>query len=457
MKKRVFSALAIALVAVIAITTLVACNPYKWDSIGGGDATADVVSNGGYVVKQGNYIYYINGFVGADANNTWGTPVKNALVRAELNEDGTINNASTKVLAPKVIHSTAKNGGIAIFGGWVYYATPNSNKDKYGVASTTNMDFMRTRIDGSETQFITTINSRSANYIFTADRVLYFLNGKIDYVLYNDAKVGAEGTLVEDVAQVSWKYGTDSIYFVQNVTGTDSYKNYNKLVTIKMNGADEQVLATEDTYLADGQEAVDNPLNVFKFNLLDMYIESDGDVTLYYVKTHTLNGNAVTDGLFMAKASDIAGTEIMLNKNGTTAIFALGYQDGALALNGSVGYFWYNGSDPDKAVQVTDESKTVWAVDVEEGVAYYSATSSATALLKIAYKNAGNVSIVLNEAFKTDWFNLEFIGDDFYFFATNDENYLHTINVSTFDKDAEDAESTYVGFEREEDEDEADA
>ena len=40
---------------------------------------------------------------------------------------------------------------------------------------------------------------------------------------------------------------------------------------------------------------------------------------------------------------------------------------------------------------------------------------------------------------------LDFIGDDFYFFASKDDNNLHTINLSTFDKDAEDAESTYIG------------
>lgn len=51
---------------------------------------------------------------------------------------------------------------------------------------------------------------------------------------------------------------------------------------------------------------------------------------------------------------------------------------------------------------------------------------------------------------------LDFIGNDFFFFATNDDNYLHTINLLTFDKDAEDAESTYIGIGRPAKEDKTD-
>lgn len=40
-----------------------------------------------------------------------------------------------------------------------------------------------------------------------------------------------------------------------------------------------------------------------------MYVEEDGDCTLYYTKSHTLNGESHTDGLFMAKASNFKGTQ----------------------------------------------------------------------------------------------------------------------------------------------------
>ena len=66
----------------------------------------------------------------------------------------------------------------------------------------------------------------------------------------------------------------------------------------------------------------------------------------------------------------------------------------------------------------------------------------------------------MSEGIKVDWLRLDFVGDNLYFFATDDSNMMHTINVKTFDKNAVDEEgnaikSTYIGFEREEeDEDE---
>ena len=47
---------------------------------------------------------------------------------------------------------------------------------------------------------------------------------------------------------------------------------------------------------------------------------------------------------------------------------------------------------------------------------------------------------------KADWLPLDGAGDNFYFFATNDNNYIHYINYLTFDKDAEDAKSTMLGI-----------
>ena len=91
-----------------------------------------------------------------------GTPVKQSIVRSELNEDGSVNNATTKVVVPKIIYNSSAKGGFAIFGEWIYYATPNNDRDKNGTASTTDTDFMRTKIDASVTQRLGKINTRSA-------------------------------------------------------------------------------------------------------------------------------------------------------------------------------------------------------------------------------------------------------------------------------------------------------
>lgn len=453
MKKKLFSVFAAVLVLVICIAALVACNPYKADSIGSGDSSAAVESNGGYVVKQGRFIYFINGYVGESADNAWGAATKQGIVRAEI-KDGKVDPKSAKLVVPKSVYNSSNVGGIAIHGEWIYYTSVNTDKDKSGTASTVNTDFMRTKTDGSVTQLIGTIGTRSAKYIFTKSRVLYYTNntiGFIDFSKMNDkatdkGKGAVKGTLAENVENVVWDYATDSIFYVQTAPSEDSYKNYNNLCTIKADGSGQKVLATQNTFVAEGVDPVNDQLNVFKYNILNLYVESDGDCTLYYTKSHTFSSNSVSDGLFMAKASNVKGTEKNLNTIASTTLVPLGYAEGALAYNSNSVYCWYNGVEKENPVQVTSTSQTIWKVDKAKGVVYYTASSSAKSISKISYREAkDNAAVIMEEGIKTDWLVLDFVGNDFYFFASDDDNYLHTVNLETFDKDAEDAASTYIG------------
>lgn len=472
MKKKIIGVVSALVLVVVLAACLVACNPYEWKSIGGGDASADVISNGGYVVKQGNYLYYINGYEGTGGeNNDWGTPVKQSIVRSEIKADGTVDNASTKVVVPKIIYNSSVKGGFAIYGEWIYYATPNNDRDKTGTASTTDTDFMRTKIDASVTQRLGKINVRNAEYLFTKTRVLYYTSNTISYIDFTEmktnknidnAKGAKEGVLAENVSSVVWNMDSDTVYFTQTVTGQNSYKNYNELCSIKVDGSDKKTLATENTFVGSGVEPKNDPQHVFKYTLRDMYLENDDTATLYYTKTYYLNDTDNVAGLFCANTSDVKTSEKMLNTIGSSTLYPLGYEDGALAYNGSSVYCWYNGKPgvAENPVQVTDSSKTIWKVDAEAGLAYVTASSSASDLLVVSYREQGNAKSIMSESIKVDWLRLDFVGDDFYFFATNDSNLIHTINVKTFDKNAEDEDgnkigSTYIGFEKQEDEEAA--
>lgn len=463
MKKKLISVFAAALVLVLCIAALVACNPYKADSIGSGESNAAVESNGGYVVKQGRFIYFINGYVGESADNTWGKATKQGIVRAEY-KNGQVDPSTAKLVVPKSVYNSSTAGGIAVHGDWIYYTSVNTDKDKSGTASTVNTDFMRTKTDGSVTQLIGTIGTRSAKYMFTESRVLYFANNTIGYIDFSgmndkttDKGNGAvKGTLVENVENVVWDYATDTIFFVESAPSEDSYKNYNNLCSIKADGSDKKTLATIDTFISEGKDPVNDQLNVFKYSLVNMYVEEDGDCTLYYTKSHTLNSESHTDGLFMAKASNFKGTQKLLNTIASTTLVPLGYGKegalaGALAYNSQSVYCWYNGEvDEDGNVknplQVTSSSQTIWKVDQTNGIVYFTSTSSATSISKISYREAkDNATVIMAEGIKTDWLVLDFVGNDFFFFATDDENYLHTINLDTFDKNAKDAKSTYIG------------
>ena len=455
MKKKLILIFAVIALVAVLTTCFVACNKgYKWHSVGGGDATAAVESNGGYVVKQGNYLYMINGFAGSDEDNTFGKPVKQSIVRVELNADGTPNNDTAVVVVPKSIYnSSTKNGGFAIFGDWIYYVTNNYDKDKNGNESTTDSDFMRTKIDGSATQLIATIGSRSVEYLFTESRVWYFSSNVLYYVDFSgmknkgditNGKGAVKGQLSDTISSVVLNYDASKIYFTRSAS-SDSSMTYNELCSIDKNGANLKVLATLDTYLARGEKAIENQQKVFTFSLLGVKAEADGADTLYYTKSYKLN-ETKNAGLFMNKVAGEfkVADEKHLTTNSVTTLYPLGYSEGALAYDAQSVYCWYSGDNAGDPLQVTDGSKTVWFV--RDGYAYYTAASSPTTLYKIAYKVAENTSIILEEGMKADWLPLDGAGDNFYFFASNDNNYIHYINYLTFDKDAEDAKSTMVGI-----------
>ena len=455
MKKKLI--LVFAVIALVAVLTscLVACNKgYKWHSVGGGDATAEVKSNGGYVVKQGNYLYFINGYVGLDENNDFGTPVKQSIVRVEI-KNGAIDNSTAVVVVPKSIYNTSSKGGFAIYGEWIYYVTPNYDRDRNDNKSTVNSDFMRTKIDGSATQKIATISTRGSEYFFAPTRVWYYTNNTLSYVDFSGMKSDGKGTKTGSVdatiTSVVWDYSLDRIFFTRNNKDENATLTYNELCSIKVDGSDEKVLATVDTYLGEGEER--NQRKAYTFALLDVYAEADGSATIYYTKSYTIS-ETTSEGLYMNKVSDtFKANEKHLTTNAPSSLYPLGYAEGALAYNSASVYCWYNGEKDAKGnfvepIIVTDSSRTIWFA--ANGYAYFTASSSATALFKIAYNQAANIETVFEEGIKVDWLALDGVEDgEFvcsFFFASDDNNYLHYVNYATFDPADEDAKSTMIGI-----------
>ena len=475
MKKKIcVIAAALVLVLVMAIG-LVACNKYKWN-VGGGDASAEVISNGGYAVQQGKYLYYINGFDGTDgADNTFGVPVKQSIARTEVKvENGKIvpDLSTTKVVVPKTVlySSSPKEGGFAIYGEWIYYATPNYDRDKNGVASTTDTDIMRTKIDGSVTQLIAQIHVRTAQFFFTEHRVIYLDGTTLNYVDFSGMKTDKEirngkgavsGVLAENVANTKalWKYGHDRIYYVRTVTGSDSYKNYNEICSVNIDGGEPTVIATQNTFLEGNETPEDKILKVFQYTLVGLHVDDGGNATLYYTKTHRSGESSVSDGFFCAKAADINGTQKQLCTSTVSNIYPLGYEDGVFATVNSNLYLLKAGANFEDN-KIANGSQLVCYVDTANKVVYYTATSSATALNMISYAdNSGNNAVVVEEGIKVDWLPLDFVGSNLVFFATDDSNEAHIADIFSFDKDETDEDgekvkTPYLGFERkDEDED----
>ena len=171
---------------------------YKGDVLDGYVASAPVSSNGGFAVVKGDYVYFINGQETHTANNEYGEVVKGALMRISKTdlENGVYDNVKTVV--PSLFVAQDYSSGIYIYGDYVYYATPTTDKNEYGEIANDQIDFKRAKLDGTEGPMRSCF-ARVANT--TRYRFVQGENGTV-YCVYED------GTSLKSVVASGEKAGT---------------------------------------------------------------------------------------------------------------------------------------------------------------------------------------------------------------------------------------------------------
>ena len=461
-RKKVISVVSLIVVLAAVASVLVACNYYKWDSVGAGDSGANVVSNGGYFVQQGGYVYFINGYVGDNAANDWGTPYKQSIMRAKIGADGTIDNSSAVVVVPKSIYNSSVNGGFAVFGDWIYYATPNNDEDKSGTPSTTHTDFMRTKTDGTVTQLIATINSRSSEFLFTPSRILYRTDTATVYYIdfsgmstikaVNNGKGATSGVLIENATSILWGYdadwspsaGTvvsDYVFYTQSITGDESYKHYNTLCAVKYDGSDRRTLATFDSYFDEGDTYENSYQKIFTFSLADLYFESDDTVTLYYNKSIYEDSSSKSVGLYSNTFSLTSAFDVKAEKriaaSSITSFFPLGGDRGILVAKDNNTYILKDVTDNYDESDIVIGGERAATVQAVIGDYVYYTVSGGTALYRINLDKATGASPnedkVIASGVKSDWLSLEFAGNRLYYFNTDDYSYVSYVDLNAYE------------------------
>lgn len=175
MKKNLFKILCGALCACLIFSGLVACGGAKW---GGttlkdwGDTDNAEYARAGFVAETEKYLYYINGVPTSTDNNTFGAPIKGALMAV----DKTDLTSKTEVVVPKLFAAKNYEQGLFISGNYVYYGTPSTDKTSDGTVASSEMTFMRSKLDGTENTTFFTVDSLSAEYRFVeSDGVVYII------------------------------------------------------------------------------------------------------------------------------------------------------------------------------------------------------------------------------------------------------------------------------------------
>ncbi len=171
-------------------------------------------SLGGFVFETKNYVYYINGFGTSTEDNTFGTPIKGALMVAKKS-----NLTETCIVVPKLFVASDYNAGVYVYDGFVYYGTPSTDKTASGSIANSEMKFCRTDLNGQNTTEYFSVDSLSTEY-----RIVKGEDNHV-YIVYYDSTLTAiksydtETKKVVTVAETNEKaeeISLDAYKFVDN-------------------------------------------------------------------------------------------------------------------------------------------------------------------------------------------------------------------------------------------------
>ena len=260
-----------------ATVSLAGCDKdfYKQDALSGYQSTTNkAVSNGGFAVEKDDYVYFINGEESYSASNEFGEVQKGALMRikkSELAGDVSALAGKAETVVPMLFVAQNFNSGIYIYGDYVYYATPTTDKNMSGEVENTWIDFKCAKLDGSETMkgYYFRLSSNSANYRFVQDEatgVVYCLYEE-DGALKSYNTDSETTTVLVSGASSSFIYDeTDltnpNVYYTMAVTaGIDTdhsvTASYNQLYCVNAAASVESVNAEKASYTVKGGQTYD--------------------------------------------------------------------------------------------------------------------------------------------------------------------------------------------------------
>ncbi len=191
-------------------------------------ATAEVASNGGFVVEKGDYVYFINGVESYTSDNTYGNPVKGALMRVKKSDIGKADASETVV--PSLMVASDYTSGVYIYGDRVYYATPNSDRNMQGVVESGYLDFKSAKLDGSDVKAYFNVESNSTVYRYVeAEGTVYLMYVENSNLHSYNTATATDTELVRSMGA----------YVLNSADKTDPYVYYTMSVTAEIDAVDE--------------------------------------------------------------------------------------------------------------------------------------------------------------------------------------------------------------------------
>ncbi len=243
-------------------------------------ATDEVQSNGGFAVEKGDYVYFINGVETYTSDNTYGSPVKGALMRVKKSDvEKGENNAETVV--PSLMVASDYSSGIYIYGDRVYYATPNSDRNMQGVIESGYLNFNSAKLDGSDVKTYFNVSSNSTVYRYIE------VDGTV-YVLYvDDSDLHSYNTATDTDTELARSMGA---YVLNSLDKSDPYVYYTMSVTAEIDVPDSSVSRSYNQIYRVRADATEAPAG-YDYEWNQEYLdENDGEVPYLNLGEIVLDG-----------------------------------------------------------------------------------------------------------------------------------------------------------------------
>ena len=357
MKKHVTKIICASVAAVVATSIGLAagCAHYnKGVSVDYKPSSAEATSNGGFAVEKGGYLYFINGPESNTSDNKYGTPVKGSIMRIAVADLDKGNYNAAETLVPQIAYSSNYNTGIFVYGDYIYYGTPSTNRNSDGVVQSGNLEMKRTKLDGTESmkEAYVTFPSVAYDYRFVEgdDGVVYLMYVATSEKLYDESTgvtnlhsyntvTGDDTLLAYNIASYMFDaedktnpriYYTMSVYDYSGTSNT-AY-SYNQVYTVtadetEKNSYDfDKVFGWDkdnDRYINCGDLVLDGIggkiFDATQFNFDPTGEKVNGmaysyslatylNGTLFYTRTHTLSGSTSLAALFSQKDSELTSS-----------------------------------------------------------------------------------------------------------------------------------------------------
>ncbi|MGN0771557.1 MAG: hypothetical protein ACI4MI_03105 [Christensenellales bacterium] len=426
---KITKSILIVMIIAVSVMALIGCQNFSWGPVGP-ITTGEVENNGSLVVKQGDYLYYVNGMdetsnITKPEDNHFGkASVKGSIMKSKINADGTLSD--TAVVVPKTFYTANTSAGIYIFGQWIYYCSPSTQTDKYGNVLTSNLEYMRTKLDGSKTQSIAIVEGTSVNFIFTETALIYVEGSELKKVEYTEKKIGKESVIASDITGSLFTAQSDVVFYT--TASEDKTLNNNLVWAIKGNTAPIAIVS-------DGTYASGETPTLKEQKTISLVKYDKNENVLYYTRTD--NDTAAVVGTYGYKFDQLSAIDKTKEKkysvSSLTTFTPLGFDNGLLVTSSSTVKVYNPISEQvyvDDIGKEIELSSTPTVLFFENDYVYYVISNS---LMRMDYNAAvPTEEKISDQSISTSWLAPVKLGNYIYYIDGNNYNYLYRLDYTTY-------------------------